>query len=109
MNVKPDGQEETREIRGTQGQGEYISHPNFDSISRPQSPTDGIESVRTHRDDGQTRNDANSSREGIAGKMLRQLIGDYRDQLANKKQEVEQLANRITELEKLQQEIDITK
>ncbi|MBE9208826.1 hypothetical protein IQ244_20225 [Nostoc sp. LEGE 06077] len=37
--------------------------------------------------------------------MLRQLISEYRNQLAIKRQEIESLATRVQELESLQEEL----
>jgi hypothetical protein len=47
-----------------------------------------------------------STREAVTGKMLRQLIGEYREQVAIKKNEIQHLEARIQEFEALEKELE---
>lgn len=106
MIQQTDEQEETRQIRGAESSGKCIPNSNIDTIARSQSFTNGLESIRADRDDGTARVGTVSRAERVTGEMLRQLISEYRNQLAIKKQEIESLENRVQELESLQEELE---
>jgi hypothetical protein len=100
------GEEETRQIRRTKSQGEYFPNPIFDREFRQKSGTSECESLGVNRNDGSPRvSRFNNTRERIAGGILRQLIKEYRDQVAINKNEVSRLEKRIIELELLEQEL----
>jgi hypothetical protein len=108
MNVKPDDQEKTRQIRGSESSSKRIADTDFHQLTGSQSFPDGSESFGIDRDNGSPRTGTISRGEGITGKMLRQLISEYRSQVAIKQQEVENLKTRVQELESLQQELGTT-
>jgi hypothetical protein len=106
MNVKPDGQKETRQIRRTESSGKHLADTDFHQFTGSQGFPDGAESVGIDRNDCSSRTRTVGRGEGITGKMLRQLISEYRNQVAIKRQEIESLETRVKELESLQQELD---
>jgi hypothetical protein len=101
--------EETREIPGTEGKGQYIFNVDSNSTLGSKSRTSGREQVRINRDDGSKRESTNfRRRETLTGKLLRQLIGEYRDQVAAKKSEIERLESKIQDLETIEEELNKT-
>nr|WP_265578940.1 hypothetical protein [Nostoc sp. LEGE 06077] len=105
MNREPDGQEEARQIRRTEDSSQHLLDSDIDPDTRPQGDTDGIEPIRVNRNNGSTRVGVIGRGERATGEMLRQLISEYRNQLAIKRQEIESLATRVQELESLQEEL----
>lgn len=100
------GEEEARQIRRTKGSGEYFPNPIFDREFRQKSDTSECEPLGVYRNDGSSRiSRFDNTRERIAGGILRQLIKEYRDQVAINKNEVSRLEKRIIELELLEQEL----
>jgi len=106
MMLLPNDQEEARLVRGRQDQSEYISDPNFNRESRSSGYSPGNESLRANRDYGSTRTISTSRRKGTTGKTVRRLISEYRDQVATKKHEIQQLESKIQEFESLLEELE---
>ncbi len=71
MNVKPDGQEETREIRRTESSGKHLADTDFHQLTGSQGIRNGAESVRDDRDNGTSRAGTVARGEKITGKSAR--------------------------------------
>jgi hypothetical protein len=96
-------QEKTRQIRRTESEGKYIPDANFDREPRPESSTAECQPFGTDRNDGTPgERRTNDARERTIGGILRQLINEYRDRVAQNKNEINRLENRILELEALE-------
>jgi hypothetical protein len=106
MKPLPNGKEETRTLRGTQGQGQYFSDPNIHREPGSQGISDGIEQIGINRNHSSQGSEFISRRERVTGGMLRQLISEYRNQVAIKKQEIQSLESRVEELELLQKDLE---
>ena len=92
-------------------------HPDtrWGGSSRRESEINGVQQKRNDREDC-SRSDIFRFGQRIAGGMLRQLIEEYKDQVATKKDaierlasEIERLTTRIEEFESLEKQIDSTK
>ncbi|WP_262985881.1 hypothetical protein [Nostoc sp. 'Peltigera membranacea cyanobiont' 232] len=106
MMLSPNDQEEARLVRGRQSQSKHISDSDFNRESGSSSYSAGNESLRVDRDYGSSRTVSTSRRKGTPGKIVRRLIGEYRDQVATKKHEIQQLESNIQEFESLLKELE---
>ena len=108
MSLAAPNGEETRQIRGSEGQSQHIVDPEFSGEVRPDRGRFGTEPFRTHRDNGSAGDFSadDARRETNVGKIVRQLIREYHDQVALRKQEIERLESKIQEFEAIQQEIE---
>jgi len=107
MKPAPNGEKETRTVRGTQGQSQYLIDPNIHREPRSEGISNRSESLGIDRDNRSSRQPTEhvTCRERITGGMLRQLINEYRDQVAIKKEEIERLESRVHELEELEKDL----
>jgi hypothetical protein len=106
MMLSSNDQEETWVVRRGQGQSQHISDPNFDRELGSSGCSFGHESFRVDRDYGSPRTVYASRRKGTSGKIVRRLISEYRDQVATKRQEIQQLESNIQEFESLLEELE---
>ncbi|MHC5717165.1 MAG: hypothetical protein ACYTX0_34880 [Nostoc sp.] len=106
MMLLPNDQEEARVVRGRESQGQYISDSNFNREPGSSGYSPGNESLRVNRDYGSSRTVFTSRRKRTPGKIVRRLINEYRDQVATKKHEIQQLESNIQEFESLLQELE---
>jgi hypothetical protein len=105
MMLSPNDQEEARLVRGREGQSEHISDSNINRESGSSGYSAGNESFRVDRDYGSSRAVSASRRKATPGKIVRQLISEYRNQVAAKKQEIEQIESKIQEFESILEDL----
>lgn len=105
MKPLPNGKEETRTLRGTKGQGQHFPDSDFHREPGSKGISNGGQQIGIDRDHSSPGSNPLSRRERVTGGMLRQLINDYRNQVAIKKQEIETLESRVEELELLQKDL----
>ncbi|MEH2415402.1 hypothetical protein [Nostoc sp.] len=106
MMLSPNDQEEARLVRGRESQGQHISDSNFNREPGSSGHPSGNESIRVDRDYGSSRTVSTSRGKRTPGKIVRRLINEYRDQVATKKHEIQQLESNIQEFELLLEELD---
>lgn len=102
-----DDEQETRKIRGTENQGEHVANPNVDRQFGQNSGNKESQSLGADRDDSSSRrHPAIGSGQKATGKIVRQLISEYREQVVKNKTEILRLENKISELETLEIELN---
>ncbi|WP_263973504.1 hypothetical protein [Atlanticothrix silvestris] len=105
MMLSPNDQEEARLVRGREGQSQHISDSNIDREPGSSSYSTGDESFRTDRDYGSSRAVFTAGRKTTPGKIVRQLISEYRNQVAAKKDEIQKIEIKIQEFESLLEDL----
>lgn len=100
-------EQETRKIRGTENQSKCFSDPNVNRQFGQNSTAKESQPLRANRDDSSPgRHPATGSGQRAIGKIVRQLINEYRDQVAKNKNEILRLESKISELETLELELN---
>ncbi len=100
-------EQEAREIRRAENQGEYLSHPDIDRQFGQNSAIKECESLGANRNNSSSgRHPVVGSGQRAIGKIVRQLINEYRDQVAKNKNEILRLESKISELEMLEGELN---
>jgi hypothetical protein len=84
--------------------------PEFDNISRSSSATRGeITFTRTEQErvyrEGSSRSSIFNPGQRVTGKMLDHLIGEYKDQVSAKENEIAAIEARIQDLQLLKEEL----
>lgn len=103
MNTAIDGEEKARQIRRTEGKGQHISNSDSDSTLRLKSDSSRSKQIGVDRND--CEGGAYLSTRRATGKMISQMLAEYREQLATKQKEIERLQIRIQEFEELAKEL----
>ncbi|MEH2085992.1 hypothetical protein [Nostoc sp.] len=106
MMLSPNDQEETWLVRRGESQSQHISDSNFNRELGSPGYSFGHEPIGVDRDYGSSRTVFTARRKGTPGKIVRRLISEYRDQVATKKQEIQQLESNIQEFESLLEELE---
>ena len=108
MKSLSNAKKETRKVRGTEGQSEHFSHSDINRQVGRNGDSQQSESFRVDR----TNSERQTSERTIAiynkngGGIIRQLIEEFRAQVAVKKQEIERLESTIEQFEAICKEID---
>ena len=103
MKPAPNGEEETRTLRGTEAQGQHLADPNIHRELGSQGISNGSEPLRINRDDCSSGTPSNSVgyRERAIGKILGQLRELQKSHLACSQahqKEIENLEKQVIEL-----------
>ena len=99
-------EEEARLVRGGESPGQYIPDSDIHRKSGSGIKATGSEQVGVDRANGTPGLQIARGRTGDAGKIIRQLIADHRNQVASKKNEIEELEIKIQEFESLLENIE---
>jgi hypothetical protein len=108
MMLASNGEEKTRLVRGRENQDQCILDSNLDRNLRSSGESIGDKPLGVNRNNGTPRPQSSTGRADTTGKIIRQLIGEYRNQVAAKKQEIEQLELKIEEFECLLEDTELT-
>lgn len=106
MKLPLNGEEEARLVRRREGQGQHFLDSDINRELGSPSRTIESQSIRINRDDGTARSIIVIRGEKTIGKIVRQLIGECRGQVAVKKTEIQHLEEKIQEFEALLENIE---